>query len=74
MFCDLMSIRFLCGLRILHQLEPDNVEWGRITAGLFDIHMTPAVHRHWPVFSRMRPCSYAQESFPNATFLLQKLG
>ena len=33
-------------------MEPDNVEWGRITAGLFDIHMTrsclPALARVFP--------------------------
>ena len=34
-----MSIRLLSGLRILHR-GADNLEWGRITAGLFDIHMT----------------------------------
>ena len=34
------------------KVEPDNVEWGRITAGLFDIHMTrsclPALARVFP--------------------------
>ena len=29
-------------VRVAHpaSVEPDNLEWGRITAGLFDIHMT----------------------------------
>ena len=51
-------------------VEPDNVEWGRITAGLFDIHMTRSC---LPALARVFPdAASLQASFPYATVLLQK--